>query len=124
VLLHFEAYRPEELMLISHEAGTKDKTTNRKKHKANYKSISVEYENYRSSSYDSTSKPSKEELKRLREGKGSKGRRTSNYVAPSDNPYLVHNMAGTNPPKVHRKTVIFKKDQQTKELKREVEAMT
>jgi hypothetical protein len=54
VLLHFEAYRPEELMLVSPQIMP---LTKKQRKGAAFKSMgagSKEYENYRSASFDSS----------------------------------------------------------------------
>ena len=56
VLLHFEAFRPEELLLLSASPEKPLKTANKRKKNAHaFKSTTdIEYENYRSASWDSS----------------------------------------------------------------------
>ena len=111
LLLHFEAFRPEELMLLV----TPEKPLRDKKGKRGaFKSASeLEYDNYRSSSWDSSAKLTKEELKKLRGP--LLDRKTAIDVS---NPYLVETSKKVGK---DRKKTITTKDQE--QIQREMEAL-
>lgn len=112
VLLHFEAFRPEELMLLVQpenpiSQGKTEKTSKRNKKGSYFKSTTeLEYENYRSSSWDSGSM-SEKDLAKLREPL---------------NPYEREKEEAKKAKKLsQRRQTMKSKD---RELKREAEAMT
>lgn len=84
VLLHFEAFRPEELMLLSVKPERPLKTKRQKNPNLFKSTTEIEYENYRSSSWDS-SKMSKKDLERLVENSQKrKGKDDASLENPSD----------------------------------------
>lgn len=98
VLLHFEAFRPEELMLSKPEQPLSFKSDSKRSGKGGaFKSTTdFEYENHRSASWDSSSmtKKDKDKLKQLqKKNRGSLGdsqeKAHSGDISMEGNPYEV-----------------------------------
>ena len=84
LLIHLEAYRPEELMLTAVERPLR-KPKNKVKAGGYFNSAAeLEYENYRSSSWDSSQRLSDKELAKLREPLVTK-----RSMGVGINPYMV-----------------------------------
>lgn len=120
LLLHFEAFRPEELMLLV----APEKPLKNKKGKGGgaFKTAGtateLEYENYRTSSWDSSSILAKEELNKLRSPLIAR-----NTTSDVSNPYLVEKSKKVS--KDRKKTITTKsmaaKDQE--QIQQEIDAL-